>query len=181
MSRIQILEPTNAPQNISALYEAVKQKLGVVPNMVKALGNSEAALQAYLGLSGAVASGSLRPGVREKIALLSAESNGCEYCLRAHTAIGGSLKIPTGELQAARNGLSDDDKEQAILSLAKGVIENRGEVSDETQAAARAAGVTEAEAAEVVANVAVNLFTNYFNRYAQTEHDFPAVEACACA
>lgn len=178
MSRINLLESNNAPQNIVALYEAVNQKLGLLPNMVKALGNSEAALQGYLGLSGAVGSGTLRPSTREKIALLVAERNACEYCLRAHTAIGGLLKIPSDELLAARRGESSDNKEQALLSLAGAILSNRGDVPGNIQSAVEAAGVTEAEAAEVVANVAVNIFTNYFNRYAQTENDFPAIEAC---
>jgi len=180
MSRIQTLEPENAPQTTVALYDAVKKKLGLVPNMVKALGNSPAALQGYLGLSGAVASGTLSAVIREKIALLSAELNGCEYCLRAHTAIGGLMKIPESQLSSARRGESEDLKEQAILTLAKAVIENKGNVPESTQVAVKSAGVSEAEAAEVIANVAVNLYTNYFNSYAQVECEFPAVETCEC-
>ena len=36
-----------------------------------------------------------------------------------------------------------------------------------------AAGFSEGEVAEIVANVALNIFTNYFNHVAETEVDFP--------
>ena len=51
----------------------------------------------------------------------------------------------------------------------------RGEVSDGAMATVRAAGYNDAEIIEIVANVAVNIFTNYFNLVAQTEVDFPRV------
>jgi hypothetical protein len=41
----------------------------------------------------------------------------------------------------------------------------------------RARGLTDAEIAEVVAHVALNVFTNYFNLTSGTEVDFPAVPA----
>lgn len=185
MNRIPSIEPSDAPQNVAALYDAVKKKLGLVPNMVKSLGHSESALQGYLGLSGAVSGGKLRASTREKIALLLAEQNQCDYCLSAHTAIGGLMKIPSGELEAARRGESEDKKEQALLVLARHVLAKQGVVSEQTYASVVEAGVTQEEAVEVVANVALNVFTNYFNRFAQTEIDFPVVKshgpACACA
>lgn len=177
MSRIQTLEKDKAPQNVVALYEAVEKKLGLVPNMVKTLGHSAAALQGYLGLSGAVSAGRIRPSTREKIALLVAELNDCSYCLSAHTAIGGAMRIPIAELGAARNGNSPDPKEKAILDLVKAILESHGAISEVAFEAAAAAGVTDEEAAEIVANVAVNIYTNYFNRFADTDIDFPKVEA----
>jgi alkylhydroperoxidase family enzyme len=53
-------------------------------------------------------------------------------------------------------------------------------------ASLRAAGATDAELAEIVGAVALNIFSNYFNHIAGTEVDFPEVEAsgnkpaCAC-
>ena len=41
----------------------------------------------------------------------------------------------------------------------------------------RAAGYTDGEIAEIIAHVALNVFTNYFNRAAQTDIDFPLVTA----
>lgn len=176
MNRIPTIEASEANKQIAPLYEAVQKKLGLLPNMVKALGNSTAGLQAYLGISGALGEGSLPAKTREKIALFVAEQNGCHYCLSAHTAIGGLLKISSTEIEAARRGNAEDRKEQAILELTRQILATRGAVSDEVFEAALASGVTTEEATEVVAHVAVNVFTNYFNNLAGTEVDFPPAQ-----
>lgn len=192
MNRLKTVSAETAPEEVSALYGAVKQKLGLVPNMVQALGNSPAALQGYLVLSNALASGRLPAATREKIALRVAELNGCSYCLSAHTAIGGLLKLPSEALTDARAGRSSDPREQAILDLIESVVETRGAVPDAAFQAAVAAGLDDEAITEVAANVALNVFTNYFNRLADTEIDFPEVgplepagtchdPACACA
>lgn len=181
MNRIKLLEAEQASTNTATLYQAVKSKMGLVPNMVKALGHSTAALEGYLGLSTAVSNGKLRPATREKIALLIAEANQCEYCVRAHTAVSGMLKIPEFEIENARCGKANDPKEQAILDIAKAIIDTRGAVSDESFSEATNAGVSEEEIAEITANVAINVFTNYFNRLADTECEFPPVESISCS
>ena len=45
----------------------------------------------------------------------------------------------------------------------------------------RASGFSDGEITEIIANVALNLFTNYFNHVAGTEVDFPAAPALATA
>jgi alkylhydroperoxidase family enzyme len=74
-----------APAASRPLLEAVKKQLGVVPNMFRLIANSPAALEGYLGLSGALNKGALPAPTRERIALAVAEMNGCNYCLSAHT------------------------------------------------------------------------------------------------
>lgn len=187
MNRIPKIEKPEASQTVAALYDAVEKKLGIIPNMIKAMGNSRAILQAYLDLSSAMSRGILSPKTREKIALLVAEENACNYCLSAHSAIGSQMKIPQSEIESARRGESEDVREQAILVLTKHILKTRGNVADHVYADAIAAGVTNEEAAEVIGHVATNLLTNYFNRFAQTEIDFPRVRAlsesavCSCA
>lgn len=175
MNRIPIISRDEASSDVADLYDAVKRKLGLVPNMIQALGGSPTGLQGYLALSGAVSEGTLDTRIREKIALRVAELNDCNYCLSAHTAIGGLLKVPHEELESARTGVSHDTREQAILDLVGSIIETRGDVPDAMLEEARSAGVDSGEIIEVVANVALNLFTNYFNRLARTEIDFPRV------
>ena len=64
---------------------------------------------------------------------------------------------------------------QAALNLAGDVLDTRGEVSDADLSSARSAGLSNAQIAEVIAHVALNIFTNYFNRAARTDVDFPRV------
>jgi alkylhydroperoxidase family enzyme len=61
------------------------------------------------------------------------------------------------------------------------LILNRGEVSDVDVQEVREAGFSDGEIGEIVANVALNVFTNYFNIVAGTEIDFPKVQVGAAA
>jgi alkylhydroperoxidase family enzyme len=56
------------------------------------------------------------------------------------------------------------------------VIQQRGLVDDADLVVAREAGVDDSLMVEIVANVALNTLTNYNNRLADTEIDFPVVQ-----
>ena len=173
MHRIHPLPAHQAPETVAALYEAVRQDLSLVPNLIRTLGNSRASLDAYLKLYASLANGNLPSSLREKLALRIAKLNGCDYCLAIHHAIGGMLGVPEKELVAAEGGLSFDTWEQAALDLAEAVLATRGNVSADSYAAATRAGITPEDATEVVSHVAMNIFANYFTRLAQTKIDFP--------
>ncbi|WP_201778782.1 carboxymuconolactone decarboxylase family protein [Streptomyces sp. 150FB] len=176
MSRLPEIDPATATGKAAVQLEETQKAMGSVPNLLKVLVNSPAAVKGYLAMNGALASGVLSFPVRERISILTAELNNCTYCLSAHTFSGGRFaKLSDAELAAAREGKSEDPHVQAILTLTRSVIEGRGQGGEEVVGAARAAGVTDAEIAEVVANVSLNVLTNYFNELVDTEVDFPKV------
>jgi uncharacterized peroxidase-related enzyme len=160
------------------LLAAVQQQLGVVPNLMKLIGHSPAALEGYLSLSGALAKGKLDAKLRERLALVVAEFNGCDYCLSAHDYLGRNVaKLSTHEIEAARTGRSEDARADAALRFALRVAQAHGRVNDADLAALRAAGFDEAGVIEIVVTVALNVLTNYVNNVAQTDIDFPKVSA----
>jgi AhpD family alkylhydroperoxidase len=133
-----------APQAAQPLLQAVNKQLGIVPNMFRAISNSPAALEGYLGLSGALAKGTLEPLTRQRIALAIAEVNGCDYCASAHTYLGKNLsKLPDAEIAANRNGGSTDAKADAAVRFAVKLARLRGHPSDADVQAVRDAGYTE--------------------------------------
>ncbi|MCC9643601.1 carboxymuconolactone decarboxylase family protein [Rhodopirellula sp. JC740] len=180
MTRLNVVNPNEATGKAQELLAGVQSKLGMTPNMMRVMANSPAVLDAYLKFSGAVAGGSLAAKTREKIALAVGQNNSCDYCVSAHSAIGKMVGLTADEVESARRGQSSDAKEAAVLKLAGQLVDKRGFATDDDLAAARDAGIDDAEIAEIVANVALNLFTNYFNHVAQTEIDFPVAEPLAC-
>jgi uncharacterized peroxidase-related enzyme len=145
---------------------------------MKLVGHSPAALEGYLSLSGALGKGKLNAQMRERIALTVAEYNGCDYCLSAHSYLASNAaKLSSAEIDAARDGRSEDARTEAALQFALRVTESRGRVSDADLAAVRLASFDEAAILEIVANVAVNVLTNYINNVAHTDIDFPVVQA----
>ena len=165
-----------APQTAQPLLQAVKKQLGVVPNMFRAISNSPAALEGYLGLNGALAKGTLEPATRERIALAIAEVNGCDYCASAHTYLGKNLsKLSDAEISANRDGGSTDAKADAAVRFAVKLAQLRGHPSDADLEAVKDAGYSDAQVIEIVLHVALNTLTNYVNETVKTEIDFPAV------
>jgi uncharacterized peroxidase-related enzyme len=183
MPRINAIETAAAAPKAKTLLQGVQKKLGMTPNLMRTMANSPAVLEAYLGFSNSLSQSSLSPKLREQIALTVGEVNRCQYCLSAHTTLGKMVGLGDEEISDSRRGVSPDRKTEAVLRFARKIVNERGWVSDADIAAVRAAGVSDTEIAEIVAAVALNLFTNYFNHVAGTEVDFPEVEpapACAC-
>ncbi len=169
-----------SPAASQPLLEAVKKQLGVVPNLFRLVGNSPAALEGYLGLSGALAKGALEASTRGRIALAVAEINGCDYCLSAHSYLGKNLvKLSDAEMAVNRNGGSTDPKADVAVRFAVKLVNARGHVSDADIRAVKDAGYSDAQIIEIVLHVALNTLTNYVNVVAKTEIDFPVVTARA--
>ncbi|MFZ6645161.1 carboxymuconolactone decarboxylase family protein [Undibacterium sp. TJN25] len=178
MNRIAIPSAEQTPAASQPLLAAVHKQLGVVPNMMKLLGNSPAALEGYLSLNGALGKGSIGSKTGERIALAVAEFNACGYCLAAHTYLGSNLaKLDDAEILANRNGSSNDPKADAAVRFALKVAGARGHIADSDLQAVRSAGFSAGEILEIVLHVALNTLTNYVNEVAQTEVDFPAAAA----
>ena len=178
MARLKPISPDVASGKAKDLYTIIEGRLGVVPGMMQTMANSPAFLKGYLSLGDALAAGTIGSRVSELIALTIAETNGCDYCLAAHTYLGTNLvKIENHVMEAARSAESADSKTDAILKFAKIVTEKKGQVSDADLAAARQASVTDGEISEIIGHVALNVLTNYFNIVAKTEIDFPVVES----
>lgn len=167
-----------APAASQPLLAGVKKQLGAVPNLFRLVANSPAALEGYLGLSGALSKGTLPAPTRERIALAIAQINNCDYCLSAHTYLGKNLaKLDDAEIEANRSGASTDPKADAAVRFAAKIARERGRVSAEDVEAVRSAGYDDPQIVEIVLHVALNSWTNYINEVAKTEIDFPVVKA----
>lgn len=175
MSRISIVTQETADAEQKVLLDAVQSKLGVVPNFLGILAQSPDALKAFLGLHGVAEAGSLDPQTRERIALVVAQSNACEYCVSAHTAIGRKAGLTGSEIEANRAGTSEDAKAAAAVTFAKALNDNLGEVTQVEFNAVREAGYGDAEIVEIITHVGMNILTNLIGKASQVDIDFPRV------
>lgn len=159
--------------------DAVKAKLGSVPNIFQTFAHSPAVLDFYLQGSGALGKTAISAQLRESIALTVAGLNGCDYCASAHTKIGEGTGLKAEELAYNLNAKSADPKTQAALDFSTNLVNNRANVTDADVAAVKAAGYSEAEVLEITTVVAFNIFTNFFNHVADTDVDFPPVSTAS--
>src|SRR5690242_6061217 len=131
MTRLKALSPDDATGKTKELFNAIQKKLGMVPNMMRTMGNSSAVLEGYLNLSGALAQGSLGAKTGELIALTVAEKNACDYCLSAHSFIGEKLVgIDATSLTSAREGVNKNAKIDAALKFSQALVSKQGSVND---------------------------------------------------
>lgn len=176
MSRIQAIDPDQAPVSARSVLDAVQASLGAIPNLFRVTANSPAALNALVAANDALSKGAIAASSREAIALSVAEANGCDYCLSAHAALGAAAGLSPAGIEDARHGRATDPKVNAMLTFSRSLVVNRGHVTSSDVELLRRAGVTNGEIVEIVANVALNIFTNYLNQTAETEIDFPMVK-----
>lgn len=176
MQRITPIDPAQATGKARELFDGPLKAMRF--NMFKAMASSGAALDGYVSFSGALSHGVLTAKEREVIALALAEANRCDYCLAAHTAIGKQVGLDEAQTLAARRGsIPADARLGALARFTLALHEKRGGVSDADVATFRDAGFGDGHLAEVVANYAINIYTNTFNTLNQTPVDFPSPAA----
>jgi len=173
MARLKALNPEQATGKTKELFDVVNSKMGMVPNMMRTMGNSPAALNAYLGFNAALNSASIGSKLGELIALTVASENGCNYCNSAHTYIGDKIGLDASAIEQARSGISADPKINAALVFVKAIMDTRGHVSDTAFEDIKLAGYNDAQIVEIVAKVSLSIYTNYLNIVAGTDIDFP--------
>lgn len=180
MARLQAVNPETATGKTKELFNAVEKKLGTIPNMMRTMGNSVAVLNGYLSFSGALGESGIGARLGEQIALAVAEADQCEYCLSAHTFIGGRmLGMEAATLSSSREAATGNVKTDAALVFAQTLVRKKGLVNDEDVSKLRTAGYDDGGIVEIVAHTALNIFTNYINNTAKTLIDFPKVSLAA--
>jgi len=174
MSRVN-LQSQQAPAASQPLLAQINQAFGATPNMFKAVANSPAALQSMWAAFGALGTGTLGAKLGEQIAVAIANRNRCEYCLAAHTVLGQNAGASATEMAAAQVGQSDDPRTAAALRFALKVVTDRAQLTDGDVAELHEVGFKDEQVVEILAHVALNLYTNYINVALNVPVDFPKV------
>jgi uncharacterized peroxidase-related enzyme len=177
MQTIKSLDPSSATGKTKQIFDGLQKALGTVPNLMRALASSPAALNAYMSFNAALGEAKLPATLREQIAIAVANINSCDYCLSAHNALGTLAGLAANDLALARTAEARDTKVAVALRFATNIVQKRGLVPVSELEGLRSAGYSDGEITEIVAVVAINIFTNYFNHIAGTEIDFPVVKA----
>ena len=174
MPRLKKVTPEEASGRTKEIYDGLQKKMGKVINIFQGMGNSPAALKAYLAMSGALAEGELAPEDREVIYLAVSESNGCAYCVAAHNQIAKKAGVSDEAIAEARKFAGEGAKHQALLKFVRQVIDSKGFVQDQDLTAVRDAGYSDGQIAEAIGYIGLATYSNLFNHVNDTELDFPA-------
>ena len=176
MSRIPLIDAKTATGERKVLLDQITAAFGATPGMFRAVANSPAALDMMWSAFGALSHGTLGSKLGEQVAVMVADRNACEYCLAAHTMLGKNAGVSADDMRRAQAGQSDDPKTAAALRFAAKVVADRAQVTDGDVEALREAGFTDEQVVELLAHVALNVFTNYVNVAFDVPIDFPRVK-----
>jgi len=175
MQRIDPLDTDTSEETVAELFRNIRKKMGGVPNILKTMARSPAAIEAYLGFSASIEAGRFNAGQRELVAIAVAGENSCDYCASAHSALGKIAGLEQSDMQLIIAGGDLPGQEGALISLTRKIVNQRGVLSDSDIEQFCSAGFDHGHLVELVALISLNLFTNYFNHIAATEIDFPVV------
>lgn len=175
-SRVALVDPKQAQGDAKVALDQIQSAFGATPAMFRAVANSPAAIKSLWGSFGALGGGVIPARLGEQIAVAIADRNACEYCLAAHTALGRKAGATADEMTAAQMGESSDPKAAAALRFALKVVNDRAQVADADVQSLRDVGFDDEAIVEILAHVALNLFTNYVNVAFNVPVDFPSVK-----
>ena len=170
---LTVLKREEVNSQTQEVFDALKSKVGMVPNLYAATANSPKALNSLLALGENLGGGEFSEKEIEAIALSVAEANSCGYCLSAHTAIAKMNGFSEEETIQLRTGKIANRKLNSLSKLVRNIVITRGKPSQIFIDNFFSVGYTKAALAEIIGHVALNTFTNYINNVAGTPIDFP--------
>ncbi|MDF3832679.1 carboxymuconolactone decarboxylase family protein [Cupriavidus basilensis] len=178
MSRIPLQTADTAPEASRPFVARALANNGYLPNLIAALSNAPAALEAYLTVSEINSRSSLTLAEREVVQITAAATHGCGFCVAGHTAIAlKKAKLDTGIVDALRaQAALPEARLEALAAFTRAVIRDRGAVPQAEFSAFAEAGFNPAQALEVVLGVSLATLCNFGNNLAQSPLN-PELEA----
>jgi len=161
-----------APEGSRDAIAGVKEAYGFVPNLIATLANAPAAVNAYVGVAGALGDSTLSPVEQQVVLLAASFENRCHYCMAAHSVVASGAGASDEVVEALRRGEPiADARLEALRAFTASVVENRGWIPEEDLAAFLDAGFEKAQVLDVLTGVTLKTLSNYMNHITQTPLD----------
>ena len=170
ISRFDVPELADLPDDIRETILAVQEKSGFVPNVFLAFARRPAEFRAFFAFHDALMDSNegLSKAERELIVVATSATNSCMYCVVAHGAI---LRIraknPLLADQVAINPAKADltDRQRHIVDFAMKVAHDSANVTDDTLADMRSKGFTDDEIWDIGAITSLFALSNRYANF----------------
>lgn len=164
----------DADPAISTPLTQAEAKMGMLPNMYRAMVNLPALLDTYNhGYALFRTDSGFTPVEQEVVLLAISRFNGCHYCVAAHSFVADMMsKVPAEVTDAIRDGRPiADAKLEALREFAHVMTESRGSPTPEQAQAFLDAGYTEKHILGIILAISAKVISNYSNHIFHTELD----------
>jgi uncharacterized peroxidase-related enzyme len=177
MSTLKPLTREQASPAVQPIFDVLKSKVGMVPNLYATIANSPNTLPAYLAFDEALGKGVFSAKERQAIFLIVSQVNGCHYCQSAHTALAKMNGFTEEETIQLRTATIAHKKLSALTTLAKEITSSHGNPSQKALDAFQQAGYGNDALVELVAHIGYKTVANYLHNIAHFQIDFPVAKA----
>ena len=161
-----------APEMSKPMLERVQKSFGFIPNLVAIFANNPTVLEGYLALGRVFEKSSFSPRERQLILLAASVENKCNYCAAAHSAIAKSLLTPLEVIAAVHDNTPvPDAKLNALVSLVRELVRERGYAKAKTIQKFLAVGYTKNQVMEILLGIALKTISNYLDHISPTPLD----------
>ena len=152
----------SAPAQSKPSLEALQGAFGMIPNLVGAMSTSPVLISNLVGLFQKVHGGSFSEDQIQILLLTNAVTNASAWPVAFHTALALKAGVDPADVKAIRErALPPSPKSAALSTLARTLIEKRGQLDDADVSRFLQAGFDKARLLEVIGVVAASTITNY--------------------
>lgn len=171
--KFQLHNSTTAPAASQPILENVAAAYGFTPNLYAVFAESPVALSTYVSILDALKQHAvLSPAEQQVVMLAISAKNRCDYCVAAHTMVGGKSGVSTETISAIRDGRTPSDRrDAALVTFVHGVMSHAGWVPEGERQAFLDAGFTARHLLDILTILAMKTLSNYTNHIAQTPLD----------
>jgi len=178
VTALNLPEMNPMPNNIRKYFKLCEDKLGLVPNVLKAYAFNETKLNAFTGMYNDLMLGesNITPLEREMIAVVVSSINRCYYCLVAHgNSVRKLSKNPElGEQMAINYRLADlKPNQRAMMDFAVKMTEESYKIEEIDRQTLRDNGYSDQDIWDIAS---IASFFNMSNRMASAIDMRPNVE-----
>lgn len=174
MSTLKIHNIENAPADSKPQLEQSVKDFGMIPNLHGVLAVSPNTLRSYKVLHQEFQNSSFDAEELTVVWQTINVEHGCHYCVPAHTAIAGMMKVDESLTEKLRNQEALPTKKlQVLQATTLNILRNRGVVSDDVLEDFYTVGYGEQQVVEILLGLAQKTISNYVNHIANTPVDAP--------
>lgn len=153
MPHIQTLADSEITPEARQILDEIEQAMGRQPNLFRTYAHHVPLLKAnWEKLKATMMEGNLPRQVKETIALLVSQDNGCEYCIAAHSGALKKLGVSDTDLETIREGKLEDldyeDKHIQLVALMRKVNGTPHDVDADDFEKVRRSGANDTEIVE---------------------------------
>lgn len=162
MHQYRIHSVESAPEKSKPALQALRQNLGMIPNLAATMAESPVLIAGFVGAFANFHGGTFTGTQKQVVLLTNAVANASPWAVAFHSTLALKEGVDAEDVRAVRERrLPGEPRLAALSAFARALIERRGHVDARELEAFTDAGFGPDQVLEVIAGLAVSVMANY--------------------